>query len=424
MTHEEINGQKILVLHTNFPGQFKYLCEELAETNEIIFICKTHYKRRIKKVGILTIKNKSNSDKSTKPNKTLLESSQDTADHYRQAMIKLKDRGWDPDIILSHSGWGCGLHSREVWPKAYIVAYVEWWFNPESILFFYDENNRFLNMNRKKIPTCWRRNQTMALELSVADQLVSPTHWQKSQLPKTFQDKCEVIYDGIDTSYFKPKANKSRKEKFVVTYGTRGMEPMRGFPQFVKAISALASKRENIVIKIAGNDEVNYGGGVPIGEFKSWGHWADSHFKDKNLTDKIEWTGRLNKEDYREFLQESDCHIYLTHPFVASWSLLDALACGAPIVASQLECVSEITRYAPVKNQVQLIDHRKNEEIVQAIDRLYKAKMTYRSETKTATNTSHCNNTKLSELSLESSMRHWKRLISRGLAAQVMARER
>lgn len=403
-------------MHTNFPGQFKYICEELAEHNEIIFMCKTHYKRRIKKVSILTIKNKSNPDAPAINNKTLFESSQETADHYRQAMIKLKDREWNPNIILSHSGWGCGLHAREVWPTSVIIAYVEWWFNPESKLFFYDENNRFLNLNRRKIPTSWKRNQTMALELAVADQLVSPTHWQKSQLPKTFQKKCEVIYDGVDTKFFKPSVSETNNEKFVVTYGTRGMEPMRGFPQFVQAISVFAKKRKNIVVKIAGKDEINYGGGIPTGNFKSWGRWAQLYFESHNVADKIVWKGRLEKEDYRKFLQESDCHVYLTHPFVASWSLLDALACGTSIVASQLECVSEITQYSPDQGQVQLIDHRKNAEIVQAIDRLYRKKMRNESSPIHAESPPTGGNERIAGLSLESSMRHWKRLISRALS--------
>ena len=123
----------------------------------------------------------------------------------------------------------------------------------------------------------------MALELAAADELVSPTYWQRSQLPVTLQKRCQVIHDGIDTKFFKP-STKPYNRDFVVTYGTRGMEPMRGFPQFVQAISAFAKTRENIVVKIAGNDEINYGGSPPPGgKFKSWGQWAKHYFTKNNI---------------------------------------------------------------------------------------------------------------------------------------------
>ena len=418
MTYPEIKGKKILILHTNFPGQFKYICNELAGSNAILFMCKTHYGRRIKKVSILTIKNKFKSESQKNTNQTLFEISQETAEHYRQAMMRLKDQGWEPDLILSHSGWGCGLHAREVWPKSTVIAYVEWWFNPESELFFYDENNQFLNLNRRKIPNAWKRNQIMALELAAANELVSPTYWQKSQLPKNFENKCKVIYDGIDTKFFKP-SRESFHKNFVVTYGTRGMEPMRGFPQFVKAITIFARKRDNIVIRIAGNDEINYGGAPsPDKNFKSWGLWAKYYFEKNNVAEKIEWTGRLQKENYRNFLQESDCHIYLTHPFVASWSLLDALACGTTIVASDLKCVSEITEYALQKDQIHLIDHRNISSIVQAIDNLYEEKMFNKSLPTTNKSSGPNKDKKIDDLSLESSMRHWTRLMSRAMARE------
>ena len=107
------------------------------------------------------------------------------------------------------------------------------------------------------IPKCWRRNQQVALELSASDEIIAPTMWQKSQLPYIFRQRCHVIFDGIDLNVFKPE-NQKRREN-IITYGTRGMDPMRCFPQLIYEIVEIIKKNKNVKVEIAGNDEVFYG---------------------------------------------------------------------------------------------------------------------------------------------------------------------
>ena len=155
------------------------------------------------------------------------------ATQYRRAMERLKNEGWLPEVVISHSGWGAGLHTREIWPSTHIVSYVEWWFNPESEFFNYDQANKFLNINENKTMTMWRRNQSTALELASSDDIVSPTYWQRSQLPKIFRDKCRVIPDGVDLNLFNPREKRTGSKR-VITYA-HGMEPMRCFENFIKS---------------------------------------------------------------------------------------------------------------------------------------------------------------------------------------------
>ena len=190
---------KILFLHTNFPGQFKHICKHFAELkHDVRFICQTNYGRNIKRVQCFKLKKNSNEE---------TQSTISTSEQYRQAFIKFDEDGWIPDLVISHSGWGCGLNVKEIWPDTKFISYLEWWFNPKSATYSYDPENENLGLNSHSIPKHWLRNKDISLELASADKIVAPSFWQKKQLPQVFQANCQVIFDGIDLEQFRPKIN-------------------------------------------------------------------------------------------------------------------------------------------------------------------------------------------------------------------------
>ena len=298
--------------------------------------------------------------------KSIFERSQHQADQYRQGFLSLKSQNWEPDIVISHSGWGCGLHVKEIWPKSKLISYLEWWFNPESDFFYYDKENERLGLNPKGIKKCWLRNQYVALELSSADQIVAPTEWQRKQLPASLRKRCHVIFDGVDLNCYKPLENKEHRREDIITYGTRGMDPMRCFPQFIEELPELLATFPNCKVEIAGQDKAFYGVNK-IKEFGSWGSWAKSFIKRKGISDKIKWLGNLPPGKYEHWLRTSGCHVYLTHPFVCSWSLVEAYCSGAPIIASKIETVRDICENNP---GVYYADHRKKGFLVEALSKM------------------------------------------------------
>ena len=80
----------------------------------------------------------------------------------------------------------------------------------------------------------------------------------------------------------------------------------------------------NLHVLIVGSDVVAYGGSRSDG--RSWGAWA----KEEIALDpkRTHWLGALQTEEYHDVLAISDVHLYLTVPFVLSWSLLEAMAAG------------------------------------------------------------------------------------------------
>ena len=254
---------KVLFLHPNFPAQFKHIAAAFAEQgNDVRFLCQTHYGRKIEGVKRLTLKEKLGNEYLDNQKLNGLRRNQALAVQYRVAFLSLKEKNWSPEIVISHSGWGCGINVKEIWPKTKLISYLEWWFNPSSSFFDYDVKNKELKIDSTTIEKQWLRNQTVALELSVSDEIVCPTEWQKSQLPEIFRKITTVIFDGIDTDIFTKEEGLSESRvsgKSIITYGTRGMDPMRAFPQFIKALPDLLNKAPELEVEIAGVDETFYG---------------------------------------------------------------------------------------------------------------------------------------------------------------------
>ena len=360
-----LNRKRVLFLHPNFPAQFKHLARAAATNgHDARFLCQTHYGRSLPGVQRLTLKGHCGHDHLTALGGDQVQRSAALAKQYRQGLIKLQSSGWTPDVVISHSGWGCGLHVREVWPDCRHIAYLEWWFDPESSFFSYDPDNHDLSLSRQTATKLWLRNQSLALELVSADAMVAPTLWQARQLPALLRERCHVIHDGVDLERFTPDSTQRQVDQPVLTYGTRGMEPMRAFPQFIAAILPALKSNPDLRVEIAGEDEANYGGRSPQGH-ESWGQWAKHQLSESGLSDRVKWVGYLSPQKYVHWLQASNCHVYLTHPFVASWSLLEALACQCPLVVSDVEPVRELCE--ATKSPVAYVDHRDPAALPKAI---------------------------------------------------------
>ena len=324
---------KFLFLHHNFPGQFRFVADYLADQgHDILFLTETNFVPEITKIKTLQVPFSKSKDSSVGRQLS-------TAESFRQVMISLLEEGYYPDFIISHSGWGCGLHSKEIFPNAKKVSYLEWWFSPHAKEYEYD-NDGWCFYGEKKRSSLRYRNMPVSLELSESDFIVSPTKWQRDQLPKAFVSQTEVIHEGVDTNFFVMNTSWRPSDKYRITYATRGMEPMRAFPQFVQSIEYILQENSNVEIVIAGNDRVAYGSKLP--EQGSFGLWAKEKLDKWIRLDKVKFVGHLDMLSYARLLKSSHVHCYLTRPFVASWSLLDAMASGCCLICSDVEPVREL----------------------------------------------------------------------------------
>ena len=280
---------------------------------------------------------------------------------FNLAMQELKHEGWSPDFVISHTGWGCGLDVSWIFPQAKRICYLEWWFNNNSPDYTFDPGNRWWSYNHDKCMKLRHRNLSLALELSEADCIVTPTNWQRSQLPSVFSERCQVIHEGVDTDFFVMNTKFRPKNRIRLTYATRGMEPMRGFPEFVQALPSLLTKYPQLEVVVAGDDRVAYGARVP--PEGSFGRWAKCQLEHWINSGAVRFVGQLSLTKYARLLKSSHVHCYLTRPFVVSWSLLDAMASGCCLVASNVETVREVAN----PTATTWVDHRNQDELIDGL---------------------------------------------------------
>jgi glycosyltransferase involved in cell wall biosynthesis len=192
------------------------------------------------------------------------------------------------------------------------------------------------------------RNSTQLVSLAATDTGISPTAWQRAQYPQESQEKILIAHEGVDTERLRPDPNAVFSRNGlrlsvgdeVVTYVARNLEPYRGFHVFMRALPELLKRRPKAQVLIVGGDEVSYGLPAPGG--KNYREHYCAELKDQIDWSRVHFTGRLPPADYLRALQVSSCHVYLTYPFVLSWSLLEAMSVGCAVVASDTLPVREV----------------------------------------------------------------------------------
>ena len=251
-----------------------------------------------------------------------------------------------PDLIVGHSGFGSTVFLRELYP-APIVNYFEYYYHPRGtdMDFRADFPPREIDFLRSHA-----RNAMILLDLESCAAGYTPTRWQWSLFPEAWKPKVEVIHDGVDTDFWRRRPGPRRLGKEavpdgvrVVTYVARGLEAMRGFDIFVRVANRIAAAMPNVLFVVVGADRVHYGNDLRHIKTKTFReHVLQTERPDLR---RFRFLGTVPPETLAEVLSLSDLHIYLTVPFVLSWSLLDALACECVVLASDTAPVREVIRH-------------------------------------------------------------------------------
>ena len=326
--------KNILFLHHNFPGQFRFIAKHLDKTRySVKFLYETNYYGSI--AGVEGIQVRIDDDLAN----ASLDGQIRCGNRYKKMFEELQKQQWIPDYIVSHSGWGCGLHSKAVFPNAKLISYLEWWFDDDAEEYSFDANNSGYGYEKSAIDKLRLRNLSVAYELLIADKVISPTIWQANQLPSSIKERVEIIPEGVDTDIMRFNPGWKSNSKLLISYATRGLESMRGYPEFVIAVTKILKENSNVEVSIAGQDKIFYGGKPPAEG--SFGKWSKNYFQKNKVLERVNFEGFLSKKDYARLLKRSNIHCYFTRPFVASWSLLDAMSSGCCIVASDVAPVRE-----------------------------------------------------------------------------------
>ncbi len=346
---------KILFIHQNFPGQFKSLAPALAERGHEV---RTLTMRKIdtpvwRGVQLSTYGAARGSTPGVHPWVSDFETKTIRAEACFRAALRLKKEGYEPELIIAHPGWGESLFIKDVWPRARLAIYCEFFYQPVGADVGFDPE--FPDLDEGTPLRLRLKNLNHQLHFAVADAGIAPTTWQASVFPPSFREKISVIHDGIDTAAIAPKPDVRlqsdsglvlTRANEVVTFVNRNLEPYRGYHVFMRALPRLLKERPNAHVLIVGGNGVSYGARAPEG--KTWKEIFAGEVRPQ-ITDadwqRVHFLGNLPYEQFIGLLQLSTVHVYLTYPFVLSWSLLEAMSAGCAIVASDTAPVREAIRH-------------------------------------------------------------------------------
>jgi glycosyltransferase involved in cell wall biosynthesis len=371
---------RILFLHQNIPGQYRglipYFCErkdyEVVALGEALNIRRNFQKvpANLKLLGYEMPK-----FKSPEGHPFLL-----STEHFvyrgekvARALVDLKNQGFSPDVICSHPGWGESLYIKDVYPDTRLINYCEFFYNAKGRDYAFDPEFPERPLGEWNLRT---RNATQLLSLDSMDCGISPMHWQASSYPKVYQKQISVVHDGVDTTRLGPDSGAGLKlngltltaNDEVITFVSRNLEPYRGFHIFMRALPELLAKRPKARVVIIGGDEVSYGKTLDKGTYRQR---ALKEVGDKIDMSRVHFLGKIPYIDYLRVLQISTAHVYLTYPFVLSWSMLEAMAVGCVVIGSRTPPVMEVLEHG--KNGL-LVDFFSPQEITETIIRVCESK--------------------------------------------------
>ena len=338
----------ILFVHNGFPAQYRHLAAHFAAQPGVrVFAIAGQQAQSVPGVRTLGYRIARLPPRGVHPFAARLDSEARRAEGVMTAALALRRAGIEPRLILVHPGWGESLPLRDLFPGARIVVFCEFYYRTEGADFGFDpefERNEVARLVRLRA-----KNAAQLLALADADAAVSPTRWQRSLYPDAFLDRISVVHDGIDTELVRPDTPERlvvppgvalNPGDEIVTFVARNLEPYRGYHVFMRALPLILAARPRAKIVIVGGEGVSYGAPPPPGA--TWKQVFLDEVKLRIDLSRVIFTGMLPHDQFLRLMRLSTAHVYLTYPFVLSWSMLEAMSLGCLVIGSATQPVEEV----------------------------------------------------------------------------------
>jgi glycosyltransferase involved in cell wall biosynthesis len=340
----------ILFVHQNFPGQFAHLCEALLQQGgyKLTAFTMNQYVSKNERLKVIRYQAAKASSKDAHPWSIESEAKIIRGDAALRAAIALNNEGYKPDVIYAHPGWGECLFLKNVWPHAKVILYCEFYYHTSGADVGFDPE---FPCDIDQLCKVQLKNANNLLNIELADAGIAPTEWQKSTYPEPFRSKITVVHEGVDTAAIKPSDSVQIEingkplspEDEVITFVNRTLEPYRGYHIFMRALPEILSRRPKARVIIIGSEGASYGPQAPNNE--TWRAIFYKEVQSKLDNHRVHFLGALQYDDYLKVLKRSNVHVYLTYPFVLSWSLMEAMSTGCLVIASDTKPVREVVKH-------------------------------------------------------------------------------
>jgi glycosyltransferase involved in cell wall biosynthesis len=335
---------RVLFIHQNFPGQFLHLAKALAQAGNEVRAVAISPRVALPGVELIKYAPARGSTRGIHPWAVDFETKAIRAEACARKLVELAAAGFSPELVIGHPGWGETWLVKQVWPEVRLLCLQEFYygadlnFDPEFAIPGLDGAFRFQLKNNCLLPG-----------LDAMDWGMSPTRWQQSQFPAHYRSRISVAFEGIDTELVCPSLVPSlhigtppvklERGDEIVTFVNRNLEPYRGYHTFMRALPRLFRLRPNARVVIVGGDEVGYGAAPPSG---TWRERFLAEVRERVDERRLHFVGKLPYKTLLDLFRIASCHVYLTYPFVLSWSMLEAMSTGAIVIGSRTGPVEEV----------------------------------------------------------------------------------
>lgn len=340
---------RILLVHNNFPAQFIHLAPALVARGHDVRAIGGGDARGLSEIPLLKYKLGRGTGRDVFPLAVRYEADCLRGAGAAQAALKLAADGFAPDVIYGHLGWGETMFLCDIWPNARQMLYAEFHVAPKGLDVGFDPE--FPDADFDRAMRVRAKNGAISLVMAQCARATAPTAFQRDSFPQVFHPLITLAHDGIDTAEVHPDRDALLKLSQagltfrvgdpVVTYVNRHMEPLRGLHQMLRAAPRLLDARKDAhLVIVGGADRAGYGHPPPEG--MTWKDVYLSEVRGQIDLERVHFIGRVDRATFLRVLQVSAAHVYLTYPFVLSWSLLEAMSAGCAIVASDTAPVREM----------------------------------------------------------------------------------
>lgn len=338
----------ILFVHNSFPAQFKHVVSALLKESGVrVAAIGSRGATEMDGVRLHRYEVSAVASPQTHPFARRFDVECRRAEQILYAATALTRQGFDPNVVVAHCGWGESLPLREAFPRARIITYCEFYYRSQGLDVNFDRE--FGSLGVDAAVSLQLKNAATLVSLAESDDGLAPTIWQRSTYPVELQSKITVLHDGIDTRVVRPdpaatltlpNGTRLSHGQEIVTFVARNLEPLRGYHVFMRAVPLIQKLRPEAQIVIIGDDKVSYGAPPPAG--RSWKSIFHDEVAARIDPRRVHFLGPVPYRTYLAALQVSAAHVYLTYPFVLSWSLVESLAAGCAVIGSDTGPLHEV----------------------------------------------------------------------------------
>jgi glycosyltransferase involved in cell wall biosynthesis len=361
--------KRVLFIHQNFPGQFRHIAKYMVEQQGVdVRAIGREQAPGLRGMAVYRYKPHREAGRQTHPYARTFEQAVLHGQQVLRMLLGWRAKGYRPDVIIAHPGWGETLYAKQAYPDVPLIHFCEYYYHPKGTDADFDPE---FPLTEHRAATIESRNALHLLNLEHCDLGITPTKWQYGLHPEAYRHKLRIIHEGVDldslgpdpaAALTLPSGHILRTGDPVVTYVARNLEPHRGFHQFMRALPRILEQNPSCHAVVVGGDGISYGQKPDDAP-----NWRMKLLRENPVdASRVHFLGRVGYGTYRKVLQVSKAHVYLTFPFVLSWSLLEALACGCHVIGSDTAPVREVITD---KKNGELVDFFAPRELTDAVSK-------------------------------------------------------